>query len=101
MLFAMKMSVTQFIIALLCSLLVFSNSSKAQGVLDKEITISIERIQLKHALNKLEKLTGTKFAYSPNIVQDLQKVTLDADNEKLGDLLNDLLAPMGISYVVI
>ena len=97
----MKISVTQFIITLFCSSLAFSNGSNAQGVLDKEITISIERIQLKNALNKLEKLAGIKFAYSPNIVRDLEKVTLNADNEKFGDLLNNLLAPMGISYVVI
>ncbi|HMG93051.1 MAG TPA: STN domain-containing protein, partial [Chryseolinea sp.] len=97
----MKIPVIQFIITLFCCSLVFSNRSNAQGVLDKEITINVERIPLKNALNKLEKLAGTKFAYSPNIVRDLEKVTLDADHEKFGDVLNSLLAPMGISYVVI
>lgn len=97
----MKISVIQFILTLFCLSLFISNDLKAQGVLDKEITISIERTQLKNALNKLEKQAETKFAYSPNIVQDLQKVSLHADNEKLGDVLNDLLAPLGISFIVI
>ncbi len=101
MLLIMKISVTQFAIALVFSSLAFSNGTNAQGILDKEVTIRIDNIQLKNALNKLEKLVGTKFAYSPNIVRDLEKVTLNADKEKLGDLLKNLLSPMGISYQVI
>ena len=101
MLFIMKFSVTQFLITLFFSSLAFSNGSTAQGILDKEVTLRIENIQLKNALNKLEKSVGTKFAYSPSIVRDLEKVSLNADKEKLGDLLNDLLTPMGISFQVI
>lgn len=101
MLFIMKISITQFFIALFFSSLAFSNGSTAQGILDKEVTLRIENIQLKNALNKLEKSAGTKFAYSPNIVRDLEKVTLNADKKKLGDLLADLLTPMGISFQVI
>lgn len=100
-LFTMKISLVQFIIALFFSSLAFSNGLKGQGILDSEITIRIENVQLKNALGKLEKIAGTKFAYSPNIVRDLEKVTLNANNKRLGDLLKDLLNPMGISYQVI
>lgn len=100
-LFTMKISIAQFIIALLFSSLAFSNGLKGQGILDSEITIRLENVQLKNALSKLEKVAGTKFAYSPNIVRDLEKVTLNANNKKLGDLLKDLLNPMGISYQLI
>jgi TonB-linked SusC/RagA family outer membrane protein len=101
MLFIMRISVIQFAFALSFSSLAFSNGSSAQGVLDNEVTVRLENIKLKNALNKLEKLAGTKFAYSPSIVRDLEKVTLDADKEKLGDVLTNLLTPMGISYQVI
>src|SRR5687767_8100939 len=101
MLYIMKISVAQFAIALVFSTLAFSNGLTAQGVLDNEVTIRFENVRLKNALKKLEKLAGAKFAYSPNIVRDLEKVSLQADNEKLGDLLSDLLGPMGISYEVI
>jgi TonB-linked SusC/RagA family outer membrane protein len=101
MLFIMRISVIQFVFALSFSSLAFSNGSNAQGVLDSEVTIRLDNIKLKNALNKLEKLAGTKFAYSPSIVRDLEKVTLNADKEKLGDVLSSLLSPMGISYQVI
>lgn len=101
MLSIMKISVTQFAIALLFSSFAFSNGSAAQGVLDSEVTIKVENIRLKNALGKLEKLTGTKFAYSPDIVHDLKKVTVSADKQKLGDVLSNLLNPMGVSYEVI
>src|SRR5688500_12005204 len=101
MLFIMKISITPFLIVLMSSSLAFSNSTTAQGILDKEVTLRIENIQLKSALNRIEKSVGTKFAYSPNIVRDLEKVSLNADKEKLGDLLSELLTPMGISFQVI
>src|SRR5690606_19401450 len=101
MLYIMKISVTQFAIALVFSSIALSNGSAAQGVLDNEVTIQVENIRLKSVLNKLEKLTGTKFAYSPNIVHDLKKVTVTADNQKLGDVLSNLLNPMGVSYQLI
>src|SRR5688572_22705687 len=101
MLFIMKISITPFLIVLMFSSLAFSNGTTAQGILDKEVTLRIENIQLKNALNRIEKSVGAKFAYSPNIVRDLEKVTLNADKEKLGDLLRDLLTPMGISFQLI
>ena len=101
MLLIMKITITPFLIVLLFSSLAFSNGSTAQGILDKEVTLRIENIQLKNALNRIEKSVGAKFAYSPNIVRDLEKVSLNADKEKLGDLLRDLLTPMGISFQLI
>ena len=101
LLFIMKISVTQFAIALVFSSIAFSNGSAAQGVLDNEVTIQVENIRLKKVLNQLEKLAGTKFAYSPNIVHDLKKVTVTADKQKLGDVLSNLLDPMGVSYQLI
>ena len=95
MLFIMRISVIQFAIALSFSSLAFSNGSSAQGVLDNEVTVRLDNIRLKSALNKLEKLAGTKFAYSPSIVRDLEKVTVNADNAKLGDVLSDLLKSHG------
>src|SRR5688572_14681953 len=101
MIFIMKFSVTPFLITLFFSSFAFSNGSTAQGILDREVTLQIENIQLKNALNKIEKSVGAKFAYSPNIVRDLEKVSLKAEKEKLSDVLNELLTPMGISYQVI
>lgn len=101
MLFTMKISVAQFLIALLFGSFAWANDSAAQGVLDKKVTIRIENVELKNALTRLERLAHTRFAYSPNIVHDMEKVTLNADEEKLGDLLSTLLSPMGISFEVI
>ncbi len=100
-LFIMKISLAQSVIALVFSTLAFSNGSNAQGVLDNKITIRVENTELKNALYKLEKLAGTKFAYSPSVIRHLERVTLNAQSEKLGSLLNEMLDPMGISYTVI
>jgi hypothetical protein len=49
MIFIMKFSVTPFLITLFFSSFAFSNGSTAQGILDREVTLQIENIQLKHA----------------------------------------------------
>jgi hypothetical protein len=47
MLFIMKVSVIQFVIAAAVSTVAFCGITKGQGVLDKEVTIKIENIQLR------------------------------------------------------
>ncbi|HYC86351.1 MAG TPA: SusC/RagA family TonB-linked outer membrane protein, partial [Chryseosolibacter sp.] len=97
----MKISVGQFLIAVFFSTFALSNGSSAQGVLDTEVSLRVEKVRLKEALNKLEKIADTKFAYSPSIVRELERVTIKSDGQKLGELLSSLLAPRGISFQVI
>jgi TonB-dependent starch-binding outer membrane protein SusC len=100
-LFTMKISIGQLIIAGFLSSLAFANGTNAQGVLDNEVTLEIEDVRLKNALQRLEKLAGTKFAYSPAIVRDLEHVTIKSDKRKLGEVLSELLSPRGISFELI
>lgn len=101
LLFTMKISAVHAFISMLLTSFAFANDVEAQGILDTEVTVRLENTELKKALHQLEEMVDTRFAYSPDIVQDMKKVTVNAERKKLGDVLRELLAPMGISFEVI
>jgi iron complex outermembrane receptor protein len=75
--------------------------SKAQGLLDKKISLEIENKSVAHALNRLEKVTDVKFIYSPEVIQGERKVSIHATNEALNTILESLLSPLNLTFEVI
>ncbi|HEY9259770.1 SusC/RagA family TonB-linked outer membrane protein [Chitinophaga sp.] len=71
-----------------------------QDALDKKITIELKNVILKDALEKISDLAEVSFVYVGNEVLDANKVSVNAHNEKVGDLLNKLLTPYSLSYSV-
>ncbi len=101
LLLTMRVSVIYSFLAVFLTSFALAHNLEAQRILDTEVTIKVENKALKRALTRLEAAADTRFAYSPDIVRDMQKVTIDARNERLGTLLTEVLTPMGISFEVI
>jgi len=78
----------------------FAHSTKSQDLLNKKISIKVKLEEVHAILAEIEKLSGGKFMYSPEIIQSSRKVTINAKNEKVSDILNKLLQPLGIRYEV-
>lgn len=73
----------------------------AQGVLDKKITLNISNKGLKNVLAKIEEAAAVKFAYATQTIPLNTKVSVDAQNERLGDVLTELLSPYKVTYEVV
>jgi len=97
----MRITLGQVFIAIVLSGLSYAKTSKAQAMLDKPITISINNLSLGTALKKLEKNADIKFVYSKSIIQTTQDVSIESSGEKLASVLNRLLLPNGIEFEVI
>lgn len=97
----MKILSVQTFLALLLASIAFAHDLSGQGIMDKEISVEFEDTSLKKVLSKIERVAGVKFTYSPSIIAENQKVSVNASNRKLGELLNELLGPMDISYKLI
>ena len=97
----MKVTLGQAIIALIFTGISYANDGKAQVMLDRPVTLTVNNASLSGALKKLEKSAGVKFVYSKSIIQINQQVSIDAKQEKLQSVLNKLLVPNGIKYEVI
>lgn len=96
----MRISLIQLFIIIQFSGLSFAIDSNAQEVLNRRLTINIKEQKIGVALEKLGKLSGVNFMYSPELIQSQRKVNLNAKEEKLETILDNFLTPLKVSYEV-
>ncbi len=94
----MRIALIHATIAFTLSGMAVANNSNGQGYLDRQITMKYEQAPLKKALSDIEKQASIKFAYSGSIVKLDDKVTVDVQGKKLGEVLDELLKPRNIHY---
>ena len=97
----MKMTLYQFVLALVFSTVTLANSINGQGKLDTKVTISITDMGLNKALNELGKSADVKFSYNSRMVPLGQKVSVQATNEVLSAVLSRVLKPLNITYSLV
>jgi len=79
----------------------YYNNAEAQGVLDKIVSVSVEKGQLKDVFNLLQNQTGARIVYSSKTIEAGRKVSIKASQKKLGEVLQELLSPFGITFKLI
>ncbi|MRX39960.1 SusC/RagA family TonB-linked outer membrane protein [Flavobacterium sp. LC2016-23] len=94
----MKITLFQFVLALIFSSGAMANDANGQKKLDTKVTITVENLTLDNALSKLSKSAHVKFSYNSRIAQLNQKVSIEANNETLSAILSRILEPLNISY---
>lgn len=78
----------------------WARSAAGQELLGRSISITVQGKSLKSVLHLIEKQAEIKFSYSPQVVPIQQRVTLNADNRSLGEVLDLILKPVQVRYVV-
>ena len=86
----MKISLVQFIMAISLASISFANNADAQEVFNRKITIKVTDEKLKTLLNQFEKIGNVKFFYSPQVINSRQKVSLESNNQSIGESLERL-----------
>ncbi|HEU5146225.1 MAG TPA: TonB-dependent receptor [Chryseosolibacter sp.] len=94
----MKISMLQLSLAMVLVTVSHAFTANGQEILDKTITLRMAEVRLQKALLTLERSTGVKFAYSSGVIDDDQIVSINAEAQRLGDVLQGLLSPLRISY---
>jgi len=94
----MKITLFQFVLALVFSSVTMANNVNGQKKLDTKVTITVENLTLDNVLSKLEKSARVKFSYNSRLPQLNQKVSIEADKEMLSSILNRILIPFNITY---
>jgi TonB-linked SusC/RagA family outer membrane protein len=97
----MRITLSQLVVGIILTSVSYAETSKAQSVLEKRVTMQFQRIPLQEALRQIEKNTAIKFIYSLDFVQLDQEVSLTADGERLSVVLDQLLKPLRIHYKAI
>src|SRR5690606_21816760 len=80
--------------------LVFAGESKAQAKSIEEVTVSIglNNASLNEFIDQVEKQTNFTFFFEKVKVDKVQKITLEANNEKLAGVLRKLSQMTGLSF---
>ncbi len=95
LLFLMKVTLIHLVVSLFSIAMAYAIDSAGQGVLDRRVTIEVEGAEFQNVLLMIGKQAKVKFAYSPQVIKNEKKVTLNLQDEKLADVLSTLL---GSSY---
>lgn len=85
---------------LLFYFLLFTNLLMSQDLLKREITINLQNVTLKAALNEIEKKGKVSFVYSRSQLPLNQEISIDVTGESLERTLNSFLTPLHIKYEV-
>jgi TonB-dependent starch-binding outer membrane protein SusC len=96
----MKLSLVQLTIGVIFSGLAIAHDNHAQEVLSREVSLTLKEVTIKEVLHELELATKVKFVYSRNYLRLDDKVTVEAEKRKLGEILDELFAIRKIDYRV-
>ncbi|MDN5204266.1 TonB-dependent receptor [Fulvivirgaceae bacterium BMA10] len=78
-----------FVQCLLCGMLL-ARGSNAQSINEIFLSVNWQNANMKQVLNSLEKQTDFRFLYSKKKMDQINSITLKADNKSLGDILKIL-----------
>ena len=78
-----------------------ARNPQQQELLNRAVTLSVENTELKTVLVSLERQVSVRFIHSPNAIRTDRRVSVQAKNEPLSDVLNRILTPLGITYSVV
>ena len=95
----MRITSMQFILLLVFAGVSIAGKMDAQ-VLEKRVSLSLDNTEISKALRQIEKQAEVKFVYSPQVIKSGQSVNIRSKQEKLGDLLEKMLVPLGIRFEV-
>ncbi|CCH00363.1 TonB-dependent receptor plug [Fibrella aestuarina BUZ 2] len=74
---------------------------KAQELLDRRVTISVQNQDIERIIKRLQEQANVQFLFSREIIQSKRKVSYQAKNEQLHVVLTQLLTPLNLSYEVV
>ncbi|SDE84748.1 TonB-linked outer membrane protein, SusC/RagA family [Dyadobacter soli] len=91
-------SLQQIVLLIVAAQLAMAAPLAGQNLLDKRVTLSLNRTSLGTALQQLEKTAEIKFSYNSRMLPLKFTVSVNAQNEPLAAVLDKLLLPNKISY---
>jgi len=98
----MRITVVQFAFVIAFAVVSYAKDVLAQEILSKTVTVSIKNTNIKGVLNELQRESGVTFVFSSkNNFTQVNNLSLNANNEKLQNVLGRFLPPLNIGYKVV
>jgi iron complex outermembrane receptor protein len=100
-LFIMRVTLLQFFLLVSCISYSFAGTADGQEILEKKVSLNLPSKEIKTILKAIAASTEIGFTYSNDVLQNRQKITVIANEERLGDVLEKIFGPLHISFEVI
>lgn len=94
----MRISITQIFMSILFLGITYAKDLSAQELLDKRISLQVEQKSIKAVLTEIESEVQVKFVYSPTAIESGRKVSFNAQNKTLKEVLDIFFNPLQIKY---
>jgi TonB-dependent SusC/RagA subfamily outer membrane receptor len=97
----MKLSIYQFIIIFCFTGLSFAGPVGAQEILAMRVTIHADNQQVRDVLRKISEQTKVRFTYGTSVLSTEVRTSIQAENQPLGKVLDELFAHTAVNYEVL
>lgn len=97
----MRVTLLHVFLALSCMSYCFAGTADGQEVLDKRISLNLSSKEIKTVLKMITTSAEVGFTYNSRILPENRKITVIANEERLGDVLSRIFGPLDISYEAI
>ena len=94
----MKIGLLQILLAIGFLESGFAREIHAQDLLTRRINLNLKEQKISQLLQQIEKQADVRFVFSPKVIDANRKVSLKVVNEPIGQVLDNYLKPLGISY---
>ena len=96
----MKITLQQLVICLVFCTFSYAHSAYSQFDLSKTVSLQMEKAEIKKVLSTIEKQVNVRFVYSSSNINTSQVVTINVNKKRLDQVLNELLLPLSVEYLV-
>ena len=97
----MRLSLSQLLIVIAFTGATMAREATAQELLNKKISINVENERIKAVLALIEQTADVAFMYNSTVLTSAKKISFVATNQRLGDVLGQLLNPLNIHYEMV
>lgn len=97
----MRLSLSQLLIVIAFTGATMAREATAQELLNKKISLNVENERIKAVLALIEQTADVAFMYNSTVLASAKKISFVATNQRLGDILGQLLNPLNIHYEMV
>ncbi|GAB3910087.1 SusC/RagA family TonB-linked outer membrane protein [Larkinella knui] len=97
----MRFSLTQSLVMVSLVGVSFAHPSNAQEYLSRRLTLHADNQDIKRVLADIEKATDVQFVYSSQVIEKRQKISIQATNSTLEEVLVKYFKPLPVNYELV
>ncbi|WP_138993702.1 SusC/RagA family TonB-linked outer membrane protein [Larkinella sp. C7] len=97
----MRFSLTQSLVMLSLVGVSYAHTINAQEYLSRRLTLHADNQDIKRVLADIEKATDVQFVYSSQVIEKRQKISIQANNSTLEEVLVKYFKPLPVNYELV